>query len=367
MLNVQALGILLRALRDGNARPGALRAPGAVAGVARVTPVAADVNESVRGDAALRTLPALRPSLREPSTEPLMSGSADAAEIGAASTDAARPMRDAGAPAHEARSPRGDAARADPRVAPHERSTPAGAPTSAAQAPATQSGTTALALSPVARWLCDVQSRAVLASATPVAAAPPLVADADASAPTLAAALARAFEASGVFYESHLARWVDGRLPLAATASEPQAAWTPAARADQLPGAVASLPQDAQQLAVVARQLETLETKSIVWAGSPWPGQQASIEIREDERAARQGDDRNACAPSWRTRIAMSLPSLGEVDATLALRGNAVELALVVPASVRARLDEARDALASALAAHSLELVRFAAGDRDGG
>ena len=59
MLNVQTLGILLRALRDGNARPDALRAPGAVAGVARVTPVAADANESVRGDAAVRTLPAL--------------------------------------------------------------------------------------------------------------------------------------------------------------------------------------------------------------------------------------------------------------------------------------------------------------------
>jgi hypothetical protein len=389
MLNVQTLGILLRALRDGNARPDALRAPGAVAGVARVTPVEADANESVRGDAAVRTLPALRQSLPEvradehESQSPPGSRGAEASPQSPRGIVAQPPHHGQAAAsallqdAHASKSSGAHASQStlDPRVAPRAANAPAHGTTSApaaaaytAQAGSTTPQSTALALSPTGRWLTEVQNRPpqALASA-PRTMAPPLVSDPSAPAPAVASSLERAVTSSGLFYESHLARWIRDDVPFASLAREPQASWPASAHADATPAAAPSLPQDPEKLALVARQLETLETKMIVWTGSVWPNQSASIEIREDERGAtRDAPSDKPARASWRTRITMTLPSLGTVEATLSLRGETVELSLVAREAAQARLEAARGELSAALAARSLELAAFSIGDGDG-
>ena len=259
-----------------------------------------------------------------------------------------------------------DALQRDARVSPREPTTTRSSATGVSAAPATTSASTALALSDTGRWLTDVHNRASAAAPIPRSAATPLVDDADAPPPALASALQRAVQSSGVFYESHLARSLVDDFPLASIADEPQATWATPTHVE--PSTMpASLLQDADKLAVVARQLDTLETKTIVWSAAPWPGQQATIEIREDDQAPR-GDaaDRDAAQPAWRTRITLTLPSLGTVDATLALRGQSIELALIAVGTAHATLAAARDALGKALAARSLDLARFTIADADG-
>jgi hypothetical protein len=127
------------------------------------------------------------------------------------------------------------------------------------------------------------------------------------------------------------------------------------------------MPEDADKLALVGRQLEALETRTIVWSGLPWPGQHASIEIGEDERRSQHDDANDASAESsWRTRITMTFPELGTVEAMLALRGDAIEVRLVAGEAAQSRLALARDELRAALAARALELAAFSTGSADG-
>jgi len=365
MLNVQTLGILLRALRDGNTRPDAPRAPVAVGGVARVPAVAADPNESLRGDAAVRVLPAL---LRAPST--LTSADRDTPFDGAPSARADSPIDARTAPQErvfsrgEARTGAQEARVASRGANPADAGGTRIAPS--AEARAQPSASAALEISATGRWLTGVPHHASDTAPAAARATPPLVAEAAVRAPALAAAFERALTTTGVFYEAHLARWIADDFTLAQLAREPQAAWT-ATMPDPASVSAPAMPEDAEKLAIVGRQLEALDTRTIVWSGLPWPGQHASIEIGEDERRSQSDDGHGASAQSsWRTRITMTLPALGTVEAVLALRGDALEVRLVASEAARARLALAHDELRGALAARSLELAAFSTGSADG-
>ena len=110
------------------------------------------------------------------------------------------------------------------------------------------------------------------------------------------------------------------------------------------PGA-AGLPDAAP--ALVRQQLDVLETGQILWRGDLWPGQRAAIEIVEDDASR---DPRQP--PAWRTRLALTLPGLGAVEARLALAGTRLHLHLVAADTTRATvLRDALPELAAALAA----------------
>ncbi len=375
MLNVQTLGILLRALRDGNTRPDALRAPSAVNGVARVSSVASDPNESLRGDAAVRSLPVLlRPAttLAADGRHAPFDGSPRAPAHATVDARAGRDEphaapREALTAAHEARGASHEA-----RIALREARL-AGAPASATTtAHALDSGShssasAALEISAMGRWLTGVPHRLSEGATAAVRATPPLVTDGMTPTPALAQALEHALATSGVFYEAHLARWIADDFTQAQLAHEPQAAWTSTTTPDAANVSAPALPQDAEKLAVVARQLEALDTRTVVWSGLPWPGQHATIEIGEDERGGQRDDAHDASAqPAWRTRITLTLPTLGTVEAVLSLRGDAIDLRLVAPEAAQNRLAAARDKLRAALAARSLELAAFSTGSDDG-
>lgn len=76
---------------------------------------------------------------------------------------------------------------------------------------------------------------------------------------------------------------------------------------------------------VVQQQLESLATQQFVWQGQVWPGQEMRWEIEEDAKRRSPADE---TAASWQTRLHLTLPSLGELDARLRLEGSLIQLDL---------------------------------------
>ncbi len=74
---------------------------------------------------------------------------------------------------------------------------------------------------------------------------------------------------------------------------------------------------------VVQQQLDTLETRQVIWQGQVWPGQQMDWEIDED--GSRQTGDEEP-TPGWRTRLHLDMPTLGGVTARLVLDAGGVRV-----------------------------------------
>ena len=214
--------------------------------------------------------------------------------------------------------------------------------------------------------------------------------------------LKQAITQSGMFYEAHQAEWVEGRLAKATLLQEPQGklsspeafATTTAgeatnatnlkasaelATAPRLTTDVAQAPgtsvdaskgsigtqgtqTPAQVIApqtqpIVQQQLDALATQNFSWQGQVWPGQDMRWEIDED--AARSGQDDDETASKWATRLHLTLPNLGEVDAQVRLNGNQITLVMsagseetralmrAMSFDLRSQLDEAGLTLAS--------------------
>lgn len=192
----------------------------------------------------------------------------------------------------------------------------------------------------------------------------PLLADFPKDAAQLAPALKAALTGSGMFYEAHQARWLEGTLPAEALLQEPQGKFSsllhpqgmpaqpPAAPSggDAAPmqglprpgdlvntrgtdGAAAKplppgpIPADLAPL--IRQQLDALATQNYVWQGQIWPGQQMHWEIEAvDEEGRRQRDEGDS--QQWHTRLRLTLPGLGGIQAVMHLRsGGAVDISLI--------------------------------------
>ncbi|MBL8486407.1 MAG: flagellar hook-length control protein FliK [Rhodocyclaceae bacterium] len=212
-----------------------------------------------------------------------------------------------------------------------------------------------------------------------------------AAAAQLAPALAGAVARSGLFYEAHQARWLDGSLPTTRLLDEPQGrhsplvggrpADTPAAPAGQVAGpesparavpaampeaegpaartegadraaqaALAAIPEDLKPL--VQQQLDALATQRLLWHGEVWPGQEMAWEmVRGDGGNAGEASE----AETWSTRLHLEFPRLGIVDATLRLTAGGLAVVVATPYGASAA-DLRRDApdLARAMEAAGL-------------
>jgi hypothetical protein len=187
----------------------------------------------------------------------------------------------------------------------------------------------------------------------PIAANPPT------GAQDLLPLLKQAISESGMFYESHQAEWVEGRYSKAQLLQEPQgklAPQTPAQAVASPAGDTASLTRTAvdaaqvlakpaemntsaspaaqlaqvvspQTQVLVQQQLEAFATQNFSWQGQVWPGQQIEWEI-ENESKRHQTADR-AENEKWQTRLRLTLPQLGEVDARLHIQGKQLMLTMI--------------------------------------
>lgn len=231
--------------------------------------------------------------------------------------------------------------------------------------------------------------------------------------------LADALRSSGLFYESQLGAWAQGREPLSALLAQPQGKLSPllqqtpsptaqgapasppaaaglnnvvqavkaelaapqsavmpqAAEAAPAPrhagltaySAVQAAPQAASDPAalaarlpaelhgIVQQQLQALMQGQVVWDGMLWPGQAARWSLRPDPEGSAP-QGAVAAERTWSSQIDLDLPQLGAVQAQLQLRGNQVDLVLRRSAAARQHIDSALPQLQTALRSAGLEV-----------
>ena len=228
---------------------------------------------------------------------------------------------------------------------------------------------------------------------------PPVVTEPPSDIPQFAQALKQAVSQSGLFYESHQVQWLSGERSLAALRHEPQGQLPPLPPAEPkqerpagpMPQASATLPQPLAQLPratetiqapgllapgiervaadpihpqatqLVQQQLQTLDTRQLVWQGQVWPGQEMYWEIEEDTRHAGGGGEGGEDVASWHTRLNLQLPGLGGIQAKLAFINGTLKLDIAAADAATAELMRVRQqALAERFDASGLQLTGLA-------
>ena len=198
----------------------------------------------------------------------------------------------------------------------------------------------------------------------------------------LAQSLKQAVSQSGLFYESHQVQWLAGERNVAALLQEPQGRLSPllnqadaqkaapsagnpplAAKAADVGALAASAlssetvkaePVHPQSMQIVQQQLQTLDSRQIIWQGQVWPGQEMKWEIEEDAARREGGEEETA---HWHTRLNLELPSLGGVSAKLAFVNGAIQLDIAADSAISAdRMRNAQASLAERFASSGLTL-----------
>ena len=242
----------------------------------------------------------------------------------------------------------------------------------------------------IGNLLGDVDNQGKRAAPAPLNGNQPLVEDFPDLAANLAPILKDALTKSGVFYEAHQARWVAGELPTETLRQEPQGKTPPTmgpATVNTLPdGKIVEagkaetaafnqssttrseqaaqtnspgtpIPRDLTP--IVQQQLDALATQNYAWQGQIWPGQKMQWEIGENLDGNRSAEADPAAR--WQTRLKLSLPGLGGIDAVLRLRsGGAVDITVTTDStSGESRLRDGGVALRNQLESAGLNLTQL--------
>ncbi|MFZ6767009.1 flagellar hook-length control protein FliK [Undibacterium sp. Di26W] len=173
-----------------------------------------------------------------------------------------------------------------------------------------------------------------------------------------AAKLQNQISASGLFYESHVAEWAQGKRDITDIRNEPQSQLGTSRAADSLQTGNAT-PVNKEMGQIIHQQLNVLEQNVVRWQGELFPGQKIDWEIRKESEQARhnQIDSEDS---SWQSVVSFDLPNLGKVTATINLQSNSVGLSLRAAQSdtVTALKSHANE-LASALQMAGSPLMSF--------
>lgn len=171
---------------------------------------------------------------------------------------------------------------------------------------------------------------------------------------------------SGLFYESHVAEWADGKRPLASLLLEPQMQKT-------LQGEVMKNGTDLATAQLINLQLHTHEQARVQWQGEAWPGQKMQWDITKDgpEGGHHPGQDEDATA--WRSSVRFQFPLLGDLSAQVVLQGGKVQIQMQAGSDASAetlrqhaaRLEASMEAAGWPLS--SLTIAGKAAGDDNAG
>ncbi len=244
--------------------------------------------------------------------------------------------------------------------------------------------------------------------AAPLNRGEPLIAQPPRTGADLAQVLSKAVSESGLFYESHQAQWVAGKLPLANLLQEPQGRLstpeTLANHANQVKsteilnaetgaagkitantsatqnsatlllyssevennaagatttthqsslGAMApAMPDELRPL--VQQQLDAAGSQRLIWHGEVWPGQTMQWEIDHEAHNPQETDE--AALEPWLSTLRLSTPNLGQLEASLQLGPRGVRI------SVSAESNAAANTMRAA--AEQLEQALAAAGGR---
>ena len=163
---------------------------------------------------------------------------------------------------------------------------------------------------------------------------------------------------SGLFYESHLARWYRGDYPQKQLQMEPQAN---AAQAEKPQGPVGTQPlaellRNEQLQALVRHQLEVLTTPVLRWEGDVWSGLFMSLIIhvppeqlpgntarqQSNEKGREAADD---TADEWHSSMKLVVQGLGSIMIDLRLHATGIAVGLRAAADLVPRLEAGVSAL----------------------
>jgi hypothetical protein len=112
------------------------------------------------------------------------------------------------------------------------------------------------------------------------------------------------------------------------------------------------------------QQLEVLDTGRFLWRGELWPGQHGALIIEEDRAGERRSGGSTTSPPRWRMRMTLSFPTLGPIDATVALSGESVDVSVrCAGPDTAARLRDAAPALRGAIAERALDVTAVTIAD----
>ena len=211
-------------------------------------------------------------------------------------------------------------------------------------------------LSPAARLLTQVLQGAAPGPAAPIAGTVPLAPQGAPDPAQLAAQLQQAIAKSGLFYESHLAQWAEGKRPLAELMAEPQAR--------KAPGTPPTEPATAQ---LINQQLAAHEGSHLAWQGQLGPGQPLHWALTREKIGDADDEARPDALepPGWESRLRLRFAFLGEVEARISLRGERLHLDLQAAGDAAGLLREAAPRLQDALAAGGGELAALRIHGRD--
>lgn len=114
-------------------------------------------------------------------------------------------------------------------------------------------------------------------------------------------------------------------------------------------------PVHAETISLVQQQLQTLDSRQLAWQGQVWPGQ--TMEWRVEERAAREGGGGDAELPHWQTSLRLQLPSLGNVQATLAFIPQGLRINLKAESGAAEIMKSALDKLLRSMESSGLHVL----------
>ena len=188
----------------------------------------------------------------------------------------------------------------------------------------------------------------LLANGQPISPTPPE------NLSDIAPLLKNAIQQSGLFYESHQAQWVGNAYPESTLAEEPQAAFFKAAiqsdttahtqpKSGTVPvflqnsnnniektlgvNSTINRPMPDDIVPIVQQQLNSLSNNIYAFHGMAWPGQKIEWEIVDEDT---QKEKQSADEPTpWKTRLHLSMPSLGNINASLQINGDTLTINLV--------------------------------------
>ncbi|WP_175771948.1 flagellar hook-length control protein FliK [Paraburkholderia phenazinium] len=115
---------------------------------------------------------------------------------------------------------------------------------------------------------------------------------------------------------------------------------------------------NAATVPLVRQQLDMLATGQFRWSGEAWPGAKLDWTIEQEGDEWERGGGGAATEEDypWRTRLTLSLPLLGTVDAELVLNGNRLSARVLASPLGAARLAEQSESFRQRLAAAGIEL-----------
>ncbi len=173
----------------------------------------------------------------------------------------------------------------------------------------------------------------------------PILTNAPTNSTDLPGLLQKAIVQSGLFYESHQSQWIHGKNTLENLQQEPQgklmlitvdsSTAKAAVIATPLPP---EMPVHAQTIPLVQQQLTTLETGHLLWRGEAWPGQPMKWDIYEESQENTTKENDSDQATRWHTQLRLSMPELGDITATIALKTSGINIRLSATRSETASL-----------------------------